>query len=256
MKKSNKILSIVLAITLFLSISITTSALTKENENNDVIGSDIRSTEIIGQSENVNKYSLLPNKLNIYWVASSTQVIITVQNVGIDTVDTFKGMVSIDKGVKKPFSTYKLKAFETRNIKVNINMTKCYESITVSYYAKDGNTAFGQGSSPGHREIPSNLSNLWSKGTFKNIYSSINYHFSKHHTEVSANDIVSYATKAKNYRTVVLNDKKKLSISQLKNKYTIAQSSGTIKANKYKSKSNKQFIILTNSGNKILSYGK
>ncbi len=245
-------------------MSITASALTEENAYCFVEETDIRSSEIIGQSEDVNecniqrsaKYSILPNKLNIYWVASSTQIIITVQNVGIDTVDTFKGMVSIDKGVKKPFSSFKLKPLETRNIKVNINMTKCYESITVSYYAIDGSTAFGQGSSPGHREIPSNLSNLWSKGTFNKIYSSINYHFSKHHAEVGANDIVSYATKAKNYRNVVVNDKKNLSNSKFKNKYTITQSSGTIKANKYKSKSNKQFIILTNSGNKILSYGK
>ncbi len=249
MKGINKVISIILMVALLITFTVTADAVTVKTVAT-------AKHKIIGQSDDIYKSSRIPNLLNINWVASATQVIISVHNTGIDTVDTFKGTVSVKSGTSKNFTALKLKPFETRQIKVNINMKKCYESITVSYYAIDGGKDFGKGSSPGHREIPSNLSNLWHKGTFKDIHSSINYHFNKHHSEVGANDIVTYATKAKNYRNTVVSDKGKLSNSQLKKKYTISKNSGKISANKYKSNSNYQFAILTTSGNNILSYGK
>ena len=135
-------------------------------------------------------------------------------------------------------------------------MTRCDERITVSFYGVDGKREFGKGSSNGSRKIPSSLSSLWNKGTFKSVYDSINYHYSKHHNEVGTNDIVSYATKAQNYRNSVVSDIKNLSNNKLKSKYTITISNGSVPAKKYKHKTNKQYIIISNSGYKILSYGK
>ena len=198
----------------------------------------------------------IPNMLVVDWKATATQILIYVKNCGVDTVDAFYGTVKVINGSSKSFSAYNLKAFKTTTIKVNINMTRCDERITVSFYGVDGKREFGKGSSNGSRKIPSSLSSLWNKGTFKSVYDSINYHYSKHHNEVGTNDIVSYATKAQNYRNSVVSDIKNLSNNKLKSKYTITISNGSVPAKKYKHKTNKQYIIISNSGYKILSYGK
>lgn len=198
----------------------------------------------------------IPNILNTTWVATSTQIIIYVKNLGVDTVDSFYGTVQVKNGSKKSFSAYNLRAFTTRTIKVNLNMTTCSESITISYYAVDGGKEFGKAKSTGSRKLPTSLTSLWNKGTFKTVADSINYHFNKHHYEVGAYDIQTYTQKASDYRSSVVSDIKNLSSTKLKKKYTITVSGGSIPAKKYKNKSNKQFIIITNSGYKILSYGK
>lgn len=178
-----------------------------------------------------------------------------MKNIGIDTVDKFAGTVAISGGESKSFSAVNLKPLTTRQITVNINMKKCYENITVSYYATDGGKDFGSGSSPGHREIPSNLSSLWGQGSSASVYAAIEYHFGKNGREVAASDIVTYATKAKTYRDQVISDLAIYSNATLSTIYKITVSTNPTPGHKYKHLTNNQYIILSDSGRKILSYG-
>lgn len=69
-------------------------------------------------------------------------------------------------------------------------------------------------------------------------------------------NIVDYATKAANYRAAVVSDISNLTTNALNNKYKITVSNGATIVHKYKHKSNLQFIILSDSGRYIVSYGK
>lgn len=258
--KTNRFLAIIVTVVLLLCFSLSTFAAgVQENSELPIFKND-RKTEtqegdIIGQSD-IAPTPKVPNVLTVTWVASANQVIISVKNVGVDTVDLFAGSVTVKGGNKSSFSASNLKPLTTRQVTVNINMTKCYEDIVVSYYGIDAGKEFGQGSSSGHRELPSDLTSLWLMGTFSSVYASINYHYSKHHAEVNANDIQTYTTKAKNYRNAVVLDLLNLSNIELQNTYIISVSSGATKAHKFKHKFNAQFAILSDSGRKILSYGR
>lgn len=198
----------------------------------------------------------VPNTLILNWVASATQVVISVKNIGIDTVDLCAGTINVKEGTSKSFSITNIQPFKTKTIYVNINMVKCREDITIPFYGKDGGKEFGKGTSTGHREIPSDLSSVWVKGSFSSIHNSINHHYNKHHSEVASSNIVDYATKAKKYRDTVNSDINKLTSTQLNNKYKITVSTGATAGHKYKNISNKQYAILSDAGRKIVSYGK
>lgn len=246
------VLSLFLVLMLLVTSSVSAFAASEQDYNN--IQTD-PTVGIIGGADE-NPEPRIPNWLNIDWDATATQILIYVRNVGIDTVDTFSGTVKVENGSSASFTAYNLAPFTTRTITVNLNMQKCYENIVVSYYAIDGGSEFGEGTSPGHREIPSSLSSLWLKGSFSTVYESINYHYSKHRTEVASTNIVDYATKASTYRSAVVYDISNLSTTELNNKYNISLSSGTTTAHKYKHKTNLQFAILSASGYYIVSYGK
>lgn len=178
------------------------------------------------------------------------------RNAGIDTVDIFSGTVTVENGTPIPFTALNIAPMENRTITVSVNMKKCYEDIIVKYYGVDGGTEFAEGASPGHREIPSNLSSLWTKGNSATVYKAIEQHFTKHGSEVSTSNIVDCATKTANYRAAVVSDISNLTTNALNNKYKITVSNGATIAHKYKHKSNLQFIILSDSGRYIVSYGK
>ena len=201
-------------------------------------------------------FGYLPNSIIVDWKATASSIIIYARNIGIDTVDSLSGTVSINGGTSKNFSKLKLKPFKTYTITVNINMLKCYENITVYYYAKDGVDQVGRATLKGKRQIPANLKSNWNKGTFTDVDASINYHFSKHGKEVNSSNIQDYITKSNTYRNTVVNDIKNLSSIALNKKYTISAASGPIPAKKYKNRVTNEFIILTNSNKKILSYGR
>lgn len=256
MCKTNRYISTVLSLTLVLILLFTSSisvfAATETTSNNEYPDS---SEWIIGGADEKPE-ARIPNLLVVDWDATATQIIIYVQNVGVDTVDTFAGTVTVESGTPISFITYSIAPLTTRTITVTANMQQCYEDIVVDYYAIDGGTEFGSNSSPGHREIPATLSSLWVQGSFSTLYGSINYHYATHGAEVGSTNIVDYATKASTYRAAVVSDISNLTTTELNNKYTISLSSGATAAHKYKHKTNLQFAILSDSGYYIVSYGK
>jgi len=210
---------------------------------------------IIGKADEIQQ-SRFPNWLIFDWEATATQIIIYVHNIGLDTVDTISGTVTVENGTPIPFTAYNIAPLEEREIIVYVNMRLCYENIVVNYSAVDGGEDFGSGYSTGHREIPLTLSSIWVRGSFNSVYESINYHFYNHASEVGTTNIVEYATKAGIYRSLVIFDISLLSPDELNNKYTITVSIGTTPAHKYKHKTNLQYAILSDSGQYIVSYGK
>ncbi len=256
---SRKMLAMLLSIVMALSICFVPAYAAENNDQTlSVVDSSnqyLDSSEWIIGGADEKPESRIPNLLNIDWDATATQVIIYVQNVGVDTVDTFAGRVIVENGTPVYFSTYSIAPLTTRTITVTVNMQQCYEDIVVYYYGIDGGTEFGAGSSPGHREIPSSLSSLWVQGNSPTLYDSINYHYGKHAAEVGSTNIVDYATKAANYRASVVADINSLSSTELDNKYKISDSTGATIAHKYKHRTNLQFAILSDVGYYIVSYG-
>lgn len=237
--------ALLVAFTIFTAIPLETQAASvdtaavQEMEYND--GPDV----IIGKSEISATPGLarVPNLLTVNWVASETQVIISVFNTGIDTVDTFAGTVKTGS-TSKAFTATKLAPLTTKTITVNINMLKCYEDITVDYYGIDGKTEFGKGRSTGHREMPANLSSSWHQGSFSSVYDSINYHFNKHKSGVGSSNICAYVRSAQGFK------------SNLSGATSSPVYGPTPNVTRYKK--NGKFIDIygTPNAGKIISYGK
>ncbi len=102
----------------------------------------------------------------------------------------------------------------------------------------------------------SQLTEVWSKGTFDTVLNSLEYHFAKHGAEVGAEDIADYAQKAADYRTEVIGDISAMSAQELSEKYIVSESAGKIPAHKYKNRSDKRYIIISDEGYYILSFGR
>jgi len=103
---------------------------------------------------------------------------------------------------------------------------------------------FGKGSSPGHREIPSNLSSSWHRGSFSTVYDSINYHFNKHKAGVGSTNICAYVRSAQGFK------------SNLSGAKTSPVTGSTPNVTRYKK--NGKFIDICGTQNTgtIISYGK
>lgn len=176
-----KALSMMLILVMIFAPSINVYA------NNEPVSSsnNFDSVELIVGNADKQQEVRIPNWLNIDWDATASKIFIYVRNVGIDTVDIFSGTVTVENGTPIPFTALNIAPMENRTITVSVNMKKCYEDIIVKYYGVDGGTEFAEGASPGHRERPSNLSSLWTKGNSAAVYKAIEQHFTKHGSEVS-----------------------------------------------------------------------
>ena len=81
-------------------------------------------------------------------------------------------------------------------------MKKCHEDISVYTVAADGGDSIGSSTTKGSRDIPSDLLNMWHRGSFSSASASLNYHFGKHGFGVGTSNIVSYAQSAKTSRVI------------------------------------------------------
>lgn len=254
-----------LAVTTSTGFAASVSLQTKKSGNNNATVSN--NSNIIGFSDNANSaFSMglsqkkkigIPNVIVLDWQASSTQIFISIDNYGIDTVDSVTGTISVAGGTSKTFAAYNVSPIGTRRVTVNLNMTKVYEDITISFVGKDGGDQVDSGTSHGHRAVPEYLKNVWLSGTFPSVDASINYHFSKHHNDygVRAADIQTYLEKATNYRTRVCRALVGMPLAQVAAIFNVTNGTGAIPSRKYKDRNTYEFVILSNSGYKILSYG-
>ncbi len=252
----NNLLKTTLALLLALIFCSTLSISVFAASDNTFGNECLYSPECIIGTSDKGLETRIPNIINVDWSATESEIIISVQNIGVDTVDSFTGTVNIESDTPIPFSIYKIKPLDTVTINVDANMSRCYESIVVNYCAIDGENEIGAGTSPGHRQMPTLFSSVWVKGTYPTIEYSINDHYKRHGKEVGSTNIVDYARKAYNYRASVVSDIGALSSNSLNSIYKITISSGATKSHKYKHKTNLQYAILSDSGYYIVSYGK
>lgn len=85
----------------------------------------------------------------------------------------------------------------------------------------------------------------WNAGTFDAVSDSVNYHYRKHHEEIDADNLQGYLTDAMDCRTDVLENPED---------FTDHVSTGEIPAHTYRD-ADGRFIILTDEGDEILSFG-
>jgi hypothetical protein len=126
--------------------------------------------------------------------ATKNAVIITASVIGVGEV-SISGSVTIN-GTSKTFSFKVISigiGFGSKS--VTFNMLKCSENISVSGKANGKKYSLS-----GSRNIPASLKDKWGAGSFPAKAASINYHFDKHHSELSIADIVSYVESADSFR--------------------------------------------------------
>lgn len=189
-----------------------------------------------------NRSNILPNYLTIDFDATAESVILKFTNYGLDAIDSIKATVKIGN-VSKSIVVLNAAPGTTRRT-VYINMKKCYEKISVYTVAKDGGDAIGTSTTNGSRKIPSNLLDMWHKGSFSSPSDSLNYHFRKHGDTLGIANIVSYVRSADAFRRNLKGAKKS------------KVSGGTM--NVYRWKKNKKYIDICGSSKtgKIISYGR
>ena len=152
MKNVMKRLSLVIiCVMMIITVSVVPSfAADDQNYENAIIGraevSDVPKA----------RANLLPNRLLIDIDATATSVILK----------------------KKSVTVLKAKQGTTQKT-VNINMKKCHEDISVYTVAADGGDSIGSSTTKGSRDIPSDLLNMWNRGSFSSVSASLNYHFGK-----------------------------------------------------------------------------
>lgn len=238
MKSKMKRLSLILicVMMIFTVSAVSSFAAGDQNYENVIIG-----RAEVSDSPNT-RANLLPNQLVIDFDATATSVILKFKNIGLDSIGTITATVTIGN-TKKSVSVLKAKPGTTQKT-VNINMKKCHEDISVYTVASDGGDSIGSSTTKGSRDIPSDLLNIWHRGSFSSASASLNYHFGRHGSEVGTFNIVSYSQSAKNF----------------KNNLSGAKSSKVNGStpNVTRWKKNGKYIDICGSKNtgKIISYGK
>ena len=195
MKNAMKRLSLVIiCVMMIFTVSVVPSfAADVQNYENVIIGR----AEVSDVPEA--RANLLPNRLLIDFDATETSIILKFKNIGVDSIDTITATVTIGS-TKKSITVLKAKPGTTQKI-VNINMKKCHEDISVYTVAADGGDSIGSSTTKGSRDIPSDLLNMWHRGSFSSASASLNYHFGKHGSGVGTSNIVSYAQSARNFKS-------------------------------------------------------
>ena len=79
----------------------------------------------------------------------------------------------------------------------------CHSCIWIKVYtvAMDGGDSLGTSETPGERNIPNNLLNLWARGSFLTNEACLEYHFMIHSGELGISNIVSYVNSAQSFRS-------------------------------------------------------
>ena len=171
--------------------------------------------------------------------------IVNKNNFPLDNI-VINGTATSHGDLKEEISS--LQPYEKKSFTWNINMTKTHMDyeIYVKIYSNDEIHYRFE-----HAKLDYTDSILadagWGAGTFPNIRGSINYHFKKHGKEVNAKNIHDYLIAAYECRE---------DTQENTDNYKITVSSGANPAHKYKNLIDKRYIILLDSNNDILSFGR
>ena len=194
----------------------------------------------------------IPNAIPITITPDENGVSVKVNNIGVDALDsvsvavtatgyseTKRKVASVPPllGTEYNFSFPMIKTSMVYDVKITV-----VDGTQTRFLTGQGKLAFSE----------ADLSE-WNKGTYGTIGASVNYHFRTHGAEVSATNIPQYLRKASEYKNEVLADIKNKNLT----KYNVTVGTGSIPSKKYKHKTDRRYIIITDSTpNKILSFGK
>lgn len=127
-------------------------------------------------------------------------------------------------------------------------MIKANTTYDVTVKIQDGGKSKTKSGQAKLQYTESKLLGTWHKGTFSSRAASLDYHFNKHKGEVpGTSNMIGYVNKARSYRS---------ELSKSTSNIKITTGTGSIPSKKYKNLKDGRFIILTNSGREILSFGK
>lgn len=162
-----------------------------------------------------------------------------------------KVQVTVDDKDTGEEKTQSAKAIEQGNpteLTFDFAMEKCEEQYGVSLVLTDEGekTAFERTAKLVYSD--DRLEDLgWNMGTFDEASDSLDYHYAKHHEEVDAANMYEYVTDSMECRDDCLADP---------DAWRVTESRGGIPAHKYKNYEDRRFIILTDDGRQILSFGR
>jgi len=238
-----KIKSYISALMIIIMLfSIGTTALASENskQHNDIFLPTVTTYE---------NYTIQsPNGIPITVTPSYDELVVWVGNIGVDTLDnvTVTGTAT-DYGTLPPKSG-KVPPIIGKEFDWDVPMTKSHMNYDVTITVVDGS---GTRILTGHAELKYTENQLatigWGKGSFSSRTASLDYHFDKHHDEVNTSNLYEYLIAADECRQDVANNP---------SDYIKTVSSGATPAHKYKNRYDGRFIILADSNNEILSFGR
>lgn len=239
---NKKVFSSLLTLIMLFSVSTTVFA---EDKTTNTIDPYVPTVTF---EHNQNSTLRVPNGIPITVSPSYTSLAVWVGNIGVDPLDN----VTVS-GTATDYGTLAAKSGSVppivgKTFVWNVPMTKTQMEYNVKIRVVDGS---GTRNLTGNARLEYSEAQLatlgWHKGTFSTRGASLEYHFSKHKTEVSVTNLYNYLLAAGECRDDVINNP---------SNYTNTVSSGPVSAHKYKNKKDQRYIILTDSGNEILSFGK
>lgn len=254
-----KISMFFLALVLFLSV-FSTSPITTQAESilDPIVVSDEVIVNIQDEPSDIMTASKikLPNAVAIRVIPSETGLTIKVNNIGIDLIDKvtvkinhtqkygFKG-----KAVPKTVTFTKIPPAMTKTKTMSIPMVRTSMSYTGNVTIQDGKQIAYKNTSSSLSFQEKQLNQDWLKGTFKNVRTSLDYHFDKHHTDkyVKASNMGQYLRMAKSAQIEMRN------ISKSNNTYTVGYPKSNSK--KVKNKKTKKYVLINKTSKKLYSFG-
>ncbi|MGC5774070.1 hypothetical protein [Paenibacillus pabuli] len=239
---NKKIISIFISFVLLFSISSNVFA-----ENNISLPTDPYAPRVVfEQNDNVTPFA--PNGIPITVSPSYSSLGVFVGNIGVDPLDS----VTVS-GTATDYGNLAAKSGSVPHVigktfVWNVPMTKTTMIYDVKIRVVDGSGTRNLTGNARLEYSEQQLASLnWHKGSFVDRRKSLEYHFKEHKSEVGTTNLHSYLLAAGTTRDDVLNNP---------DNYNETESIGATKAHKYKHKTNGKFIILSDSGKGILSFGR
>lgn len=235
-----KIFSILLVLTMMFGMNI--NAFAEETPNPDE--RFLPEVTIIEDTPKFGVPNGIPITVNPYY----NKLVVHVGNIGVDTLDSVTVSGTATDYGSLAAKTYPVPPIVGKDFIWYVPQTKCHMEYDVTIKIVDGS---GTDTKTGHAELDYTNEKLealgWGAGSFSSRTDSLDYHFGKHHSEVGTSNMYDYLIAADNCRTDAINNP---------SNYIITVSGGATAAHKYKNKTDQRFIILADSNNDILSFGK
>lgn len=190
-----------------------------------------------------------PNKIYTSVIArpDGTGCDVKVKNVGIDGLDKVVVTVSASGHAKPETLEAYIPLMWTKTFSFDFDMIKSKTVYSATITTYDGGEIDVQKGTATLEYTETRLSGLWNRGTYSSRAASLEDHFKRHHAEVGCNNIVDYLNAATNYRSEVMSDLTNIRTSV---------GTGAIPSTKYKNLIDGRYVLLTDSGKEILSFGR
>ena len=233
---------------LFLSLLLFLTTFNSTFADDSNLNINNLSPEVTNYS-NLDNKEKMPNAIPMKVTANSdgTGCKVYIGNLGIDALDLVTVTVKAT-GYSAKSQKAKVIPVAGKTFSFNLPMIKANTTYDVTIKIQDGGKTKIKTGQAKLQYSEARLHGIWHKGTFSSRAASLDYHFNKHKGEVpGTSNMVGYISKAIVYRS---------ELSRSTSNVKITTGTGSIPSKKYKHLKDGRFIILTNSGREILSFGK